>query len=72
MISHRCKNCIWFDNRERFTKFLPKIEWAPNPGFCRRRKSAAIRIERAFVGVHPVHDAEEFCGEFKSDKQEDN
>ena len=68
MISHRCKKCIWWDNREEFTKYLPVILDKPKPGFCRRRKAPALSFEKILIGVHPVHDAEEFCGEYKEDK----
>ena len=69
MIEHRCKKCLYWDNRECFIRYIPISvrELKPNPGFCRRRRSAAIRIDQMFVGVHPVQDAEEFCGEYKKD-----
>jgi hypothetical protein len=47
---------------------MVKIEWKPMPGFCRRRKAGAIQIEKNHIGVHPVMDGEEFCGEFREDK----
>ena len=68
MISHRCRKCTWWDNREEFIKFLPEIPGKPDPGFCRRRKAPAISFEKILIGIHPVHDAEEFCGEYKEDK----
>lgn len=68
MISARCKDCRAWDNREQFIKDLPKIPWKPNPGWCRRRRAAAIRFENVYVGVHQVMDAEEFCGEFKGNQ----
>ena len=68
MITHRCKNCRWWDNREQFIEGFPDIEWKPNPGLCRRRRAGAIKIKNLFIGIHPVMDAEEFCGEFKGDK----
>ena len=67
MITHKCRNCIWWDNREQFTKFLPQIPDKPNAGFCRRRKAVSVSWEKIVLGIHPIHDAEEFCGEFKGE-----
>jgi hypothetical protein len=67
MISNRCKNCLWFDNVHESVRFLPIIEWKPNPGFCRKKRPGAILIDKSHVGVQPVMDADEFCGEFKKD-----
>ena len=49
-------------------QYITNIEWKPNPGFCRRRKAGVIGIEQNHVGVHPVMDADEFCGEFTGEK----
>jgi len=67
MITHRCKNCLWWDNQHISVQYIVKLDWKPNPGFCRRRKSGAILIEKNHIGIHPVMDADEFCGEFKED-----
>ena len=48
-------------------KYITQIEWKPNPGFCRRRKAGVIGIEKNHIGVHPVMDGDEFCGEFKGE-----
>ena len=68
MITHRCKNCTWWDNVHISVQYITSIEWKPNPGFCRRRKAGVIGIEQNHVGVHPVMDADEFCGEFTEEK----
>ena len=68
MIGYRCQKCTWWDNRKEFAMHLPVIPDKPKAGFCRRRKAPAITYEKILVGMHPVHDAEEFCGEFKEDK----
>jgi len=68
MISHRCHRCEWFDNTHISVKFIVPLEWKPLPGFCRRRKAGVIAIEKNHIAVHPVVDADEFCGEFKEDK----
>jgi len=68
LINHRCKICIWWDNRNEFIKFLPEIPGKPNPGFCRRRKAGVILFKNVHVAIHPIQDADEFCGEFKEDQ----
>jgi hypothetical protein len=68
MITHRCGKCLWWDNKHISVKHIPEIEWKPKPGFCRRRRPAAIGIGKNHVGVQPIMDADEFCGEFKEDK----
>lgn len=67
MIGHRCHRCLWWDNEHISIGFISKIEWKPKPGFCRRRKAGAILIEQNHVGIHPIMDANEFCGEFKKE-----
>jgi hypothetical protein len=68
MITHRCKNCLWFDDQHTSVQFIPKIDWKPLPGFCRKKKPGAILIDKNHIGVQPVMDANEFCGEFREDK----
>jgi len=68
MINHRCKNCTWYDNEHISVSYIVELEWKPNPGFCRRRKAGVIGIEKNHIAVHPVVDADEFCGEFTGDK----
>ena len=68
MITHRCKNCLWFDDKHPSVQFLPKIDWKQHPGFCRKHKPGAIMVDKSHVGVQPVMDADEFCGEFRGDK----
>jgi hypothetical protein len=67
MIVNRCRKCTWWDNTHISVSFIPKIEWKPNPGFCRRQRPAVIGIEKSHVGVQPVMDADEFCKEFGKD-----
>lgn len=68
MISHRCKNCIWWDNEHESVKLIPTIPGKSDMGFCRKHKPGAIQIKNTFYGVQPVMDAEEFCGEFRKDE----
>jgi len=67
MIGHKCHLCTWWDNQHISVRYIVELEWKPSPGFCRRRKAGVIQIERNHVAVHPVTDADEFCGEFKSE-----
>jgi len=68
MITHRCKNCAWYDSEHISVSYIVKLEWKPNPGFCRRRKAGVIGIEKNHIAVHPVVDADEFCGEFREEE----
>jgi hypothetical protein len=68
VITHRCKNCLWFDDQHPSAQFIERIEWKSNPGFCRRRRPSAVMVGKNYIGIQPVMDADEFCGEFKEDK----
>lgn len=59
---------MWWDSQHTAVHYIEKIEWKPSPGFCRRRRPGVIGIGKNHVGVQPVMDADEFCGEFKEDK----
>jgi hypothetical protein len=65
MISHRCKDCEWWDNRHPSIADIPIELGKKTPGFCRRRKAVSLQIKQHVYGAHPVMDADEFCGEFK-------
>ena len=67
MIGHRCKNCIWWDNQHESVKAIPVIPGKSNVGFCRKHKPGVILLEKVHVGVQPVMDQDEFCGEFRGD-----
>jgi len=67
MITHRCKNCTWWDNRHISVKSIPNTVEKINPGFCRKKKPNVIMIEKHHFGAQPVMDAEEFCGEYKGE-----
>ena len=69
MIKHRCKNCKWWDNEHESVKLIPLIDGKSNPGFCRKHKPGAIGVNNHHVGVQPVMDANEFCGEFREDEK---
>ena len=68
MIDYKCKDCLWWDTEHVSVEYIVAIKWKPTPGFCRRRRAGVISVEKNHVGVHPVMDADEFCGEFKEDK----
>lgn len=67
MITHRCKNCIWWDNQHPSVALIPPHPHKPNPGFCRKRRPGSLRIGQYFYGMQPVMDADEFCGEFRKE-----
>ena len=69
MITHRCKNCIWWDNQHPSVASIPIELDKKNPGFCRKHRPGSLRITQYFYGVQPVMDAEEFCGEFRAPKR---
>jgi len=68
MISHRCINCIWWDNNHISVKSIPITKEKPNPGFCRKKRPNVIAFKNHHFGVQPVMDNDEFCGEFKGTK----
>ena len=65
MISHRCKNCIWWDNQHPSVAHIPPELNKTSLGFCRKHRPGSLRIGSYFYGVQPVMDADEFCGEFR-------
>jgi hypothetical protein len=68
MIGHRCRNCMWWDNRHPAVSNIPVEMAKVEPGFCRKHKPGAIRVGAYYFGVQPVMDADEFCGEFRADQ----
>jgi hypothetical protein len=68
MIGHRCKRCLWWDNNHIRIQHIEKVEYIPDPGICRKHKPGAININNTFIGVQPITDGEDFCGEFREDK----
>jgi hypothetical protein len=68
MIDNRCKDCIWWDNTHISVTLIPVTEEKPNPGFCRKKRPGVILFKKHHMGVQPVMDAGEFCGEFKGEK----
>ena len=68
MITHRCKNCIWWDNQHPHAKTIPIKLNKTNPGFCRKKMPGALRIGEYYYGVQPIQDADDLCGEFREEK----
>ena len=68
MISHRCRNCLWWDNQHPAVKEIPVELCKAEPGFCRKHKPLGLRIDLYFYGAQPIMDADEFCGEFRLDE----
>ena len=54
MITHRCHNCIWWDNQHPMVAFVPTIPGKLVLGFCRKHKPGAERINGYYYGVQPA------------------
>ena len=65
MITHRCRDCTWWDNEHSSAREIPIDLGKGEPGFCRKHKPGGMRIGKYYYGVQPVMDADEFCGEFR-------
>lgn len=70
MIGHRCKNCLWWDHDHTRVRQAPVVPGIPHPGLCRKHKPGAYALGNVHVGVQPIMDAEDFCGEFREDIKE--
>ena len=68
MISHRCKNCLTWDNQHPSVALIPLQLNKKDPGFCRKHRPGSLKIGQHYYGVQPIMDADEFCGEFRADK----
>lgn len=69
MIDRQCRRCLWYDNQHESVKSIPIELNKRDPGFCRKHKPGSLRIGQHFYGVWPVVDADEFCGEWREDKE---
>ena len=74
MIDKRCKTCMWWDNKHARLENLPadKLETLGicRPGICRKHKPASAALEKLYyLGVQPIMDAEDVCGEHRPEKQ---
>lgn len=67
MINHRCRKCLWWDNEHISVKSIPITTEKPNPGFCRKKIPNVVLFKEHHMGIQPVMDADEFCGNFKED-----
>jgi hypothetical protein len=67
VIEHRCKRCIWWDDRHRAVEYIPIQLHKTSPGICRKHKPGSLRIGEHFYGVQPITDADDFCGEFRKE-----
>ena len=68
MITHRCKNCIWWDSEHESVALIPAFPGKGVVGFCRKHRPGSILLNQHYYGIQPVMDSEEFCGEFREDK----
>lgn len=67
MITHRCKNCQWWDNEHPSVAHIPLELHKKDRGFCRKHRPGSLRIGQHYYGVQPIMDADEFCGEFRKE-----
>ena len=70
MISHRCKNCLWWDSEHPSVAHIPPELHKTRCGLCRKHKPGSLRIGNYCYGVQTIMDADEFCGEFRAEKGE--
>ena len=66
MISHRCKNCLWWDNQHPAVHDIPEALGKKVLGYCRKKHPGGLKIGSYHYGVQIVTDADDFCGEFKT------
>lgn len=62
----RCKSCVWWDSAHPRVLTLPPIAGIQDPGICRRDRPDAVAVNASatvFIGMQPIMDAEDFCGE---------
>jgi len=68
MISHRCRNCIWFDREHESLKDVKLISGKYVVGYCRKHKPVVYSLADLYWGGWPLVDQNDLCGEFR--KQE--
>ena len=66
----KCQTCRWWDNEHVRIRFAPEIGGIENPGFCRKHKPGAYTKandsgEAFAIGIQPITDADECCGEYR-------
>jgi len=68
-MSNACAKCDWWDDTHARLKTAPEIAGIGHPGLCRKHKPGAYRTGNYYVGVQPIMDAEDRCGEFREQKE---
>ena len=75
MVSHRCKNCLWFDRQHKSIRKEGSgfrnisVEGDYIYGYCRKHKPISLKGKGFFYGTWPVVDEEDLCGEFREEKK---
>jgi hypothetical protein len=59
--------CLFWDNHHISLTYVARLEWKPNPGICRKKMPGAYMYEGNYLGIQPLMDADEACGEWKED-----
>ena len=68
MNPRRCENCIWWDRDHSRLAAAPQIAGINVAGLCRKHKPGAEKIGSGYyLGVQPIMDAADYCGEFRED-----
>jgi len=62
MVTHRCKNCIWYDTEH---ESLKKV--VGDLGYCRKHKPIVFERSGKYYGGFPLLDKNDFCGEFRGE-----
>ena len=65
MLSSRCANCLYWDNRHESLVDVLKV-W----GYCRKHYPVVYAKDGRYYGTWPLTDSDGFCGEFRSDKEQ--
>ena len=67
MISHRCKNCAWWDNAHKSLADVNDKAF----GYCRKHKPLTVQRGNYVYGIWPLVDQLDLCGEFRQDPEQE-
>ena len=60
-----CSECKWWDNKHPKLDFAPKVDGLASPGFCRKHRPGAYSLKNYWIGLQPITDGNEWCGEYR-------
>ena len=66
----KCGTCKWWDNTHKRIQYAPEVRGIEKPGFCRKKMPGAYTAtndskEHFAIGIQPITDAEDRCGEYR-------